>query len=118
MALATQLQAQERALAAARELAQQKLGDTRALERSWRAQEQDMYRALQPFSSVAQHARLQAAVAQARRVTAEMEERFLDHGEGELDTWLKAYREVRRVEALRRERAARWGEGRVGGWRN
>lgn len=102
---------------AQREATQQKLLEARALERRWREKEKEMYQALQPFSGVAQCARLQVAAGEAERVAEEMVERFLEGG-GEVETWAKAYREVRHVEALRRERGARWGEGRVAGWRN
>ena len=108
--------AAEEALVAQREAAQQKLGEAKALERVWREKEKEMYQALQPFSSLAQMGRLQAAVDEAERLSEEMSESFLD-GEGEVESWVRGYRELREVATLRKERAGRWTEGRVSGWR-
>lgn len=114
--LAQTLSTTEAALTAQREATQQKLLETRALEGKWREVEKEMYQSLQPFSEVGLHARLRAAVAEGERECDALAEDFLE-GAGEVEVWVREYREKRKGVALRRERAGRWSEGRVGGWR-
>jgi hypothetical protein len=114
IALSQQLVALETSLGALRESTQQKLLETKALEKRWREKEKEMYQALQPFSQVGLHARLQSAVAEGERECDALAEDFLN-GAGEVEPWIRAYREGRKAVALRRERRARWDEGRVSG---
>lgn len=116
--LAQNLSGLEESLVQQREATQQKLVETKALERRWREKENEMYQVLQPFSSVAQIGRLQAAVGEAERLSEEMAEDFLGGVDGsEVETWIRGYRELREVATLRKERAGRLAEGRVGNWR-
>jgi len=114
--LAQHLSVQEHQLIALRETTQQKLAEAKTLERRWREKEKEMYQALQPFSSPALHARLVNATNEAEQTGDAMLESFLEQG-GDVESFIRGYREVRKLAALRNERMGRWDEGRVGGWR-
>ncbi|CCX06646.1 hypothetical protein FPQ18DRAFT_424317 [Pyronema domesticum] len=114
--LTSNLQTLETQLDSLRDSTQQKLLETKQLERVWRDKEKEMYQALQPYSSVAQEQRLRQAAEESEKMAEDIVERFLA-GDGEVEEFLKTYREVRKVQTLRKERGARWREGRVAGWR-
>lgn len=114
--LATRLLEREKALVVLRAGVQQKLVDTRALEKRWREREEEMYRGLKKFSSPDMYARLLAGVEEGKAEMAEMERALLEGGV-EVGSWVRGYREVGKRVVLRRERVGRWDEGRVGGWR-
>ncbi|KAA8896801.1 hypothetical protein FN846DRAFT_993574 [Sphaerosporella brunnea] len=116
IALSQQLVALETSLGTLRESTQQKLLETKGLEKRWREKEKEMYQSLQPFSEVGLHARLQSAVAEGERECDALAEEFLSGaGELEVEPWVRAYRDGRKTVALRRERRGRWDEGRVSG---
>ncbi|KAI5807009.1 hypothetical protein EDC01DRAFT_10113 [Geopyxis carbonaria] len=115
---AAHLSALETALIAQRAAVQQKLVAARALEGKWREKEQEMYVALNAFSSPALYARMVAAVEEAERESDVVAEAMVEGAAGgDVEAWVRGYREGRKKVGLRRERVGRWDEGRVGGWR-
>ncbi|KAF8476906.1 hypothetical protein BDZ91DRAFT_843652 [Kalaharituber pfeilii] len=121
--LATRLQALERNLIHLREHAERKLLEAKAMERSWREKEKEMYVALQPFSPPALYNRLMSAVAEADSMSEALEASFLEErgtgkeGAKDIGEFVKEYRTMRKTYHLRKERKERWDEGRIGGWR-
>ena len=94
-----------------------------ALERQFRAKQEEMDDALSPWAPKAVHTRLGQGIQEQDAWCRAMEESFLEgEGEGcasdrEVSEWLRKYREGRKVLELRREKRCRVEEARVGGWR-
>ncbi|PHH61299.1 hypothetical protein CDD81_529 [Ophiocordyceps australis] len=136
---AARLSEQAEALSRARAGTQAQLLATRALERTWRAKQADMDRALGPTSPAALYQRTAAGVGEQAAVCHALEESFLDGGGGagargedaardsgagcgvaserEVAEWVRRYREAKVLLYQRQERKERWDAGRVGGWR-
>ncbi|PHH76356.1 hypothetical protein CDD82_4038 [Ophiocordyceps australis] len=138
---AERLSEQAEALSRARAGTQAQLLATRALERTWRAKQADMDRALGPTSPAALYQRTAAGVVEQAAVCHALEESFLDGGGGggigaqgenatgnsgagcgvaserEVAEWVRRYREAKVLLYQRQERKERWDAGRVGGWR-
>ena len=98
-----------------------------SLHTRWRAKQEELDRALAPWSPAGLYQNLAAREREAGGWTEGLERSFLEGpqdkagdgtwGEREVLDWVRRYREGRRVYWGRRERRERWDEGRVGGWR-
>lgn len=121
--LATRIQNLEHSLIHLREHTERRLLESRALERTWREKEKEMYVALQPWSPPALYNRLVSAVSEAESLSEALEASFLEEsrvgkdGGRDVGDFIREYRAMRKLYHLRKERQERWDEGRIGGWR-
>ncbi|CAN6674612.1 hypothetical protein TRVA0_058S00276 [Trichomonascus vanleenenianus] len=90
----------------------QKLDQSKQVEQQWQAIEQDMYKAIQPFSMPALQAKLAQLTRESEAASETMAVSFLDAG-GSIDEFIKDYRRERKLYHLRKERLERWKEERV-----
>lgn len=115
--LASHLSTRHAHLLSLRHQTQTHLLQLRALEHQWRSKQSLMDEQLEPWSAKSLYQRLIKAEKEGEEISKAMEESWMDGSDGDVEGFLRRYREGRKAVARRREMRERWDEGRVGGWR-
>lgn len=92
------------------------IANARLKEKEWIKVEEDMYRAIQPFSMPALQQQLERSIKDSEQLSESLFCSFVDHEDEspDLKEFIKNYKKERKLYHLRKERANRWNEERVG----